>query len=254
MNDYEAKQEARRARLEERAGKARNQSNTTFTHATKLSSALSGQPILVGHHSERGHRNLNAKIDRDMVKAFKLSDKADHYERRAEMVGTGGISSDDPEALDKLRAQLKELQAEQERMKKTNALLKKKNFDGLAAMGWTPGQLDHLKQSNYGRFGFPSYKLTNNNANMRRITQRIATLEAARARTDKEEVGNGYTYREDIGENRVMFEFPSKPAEDVRATLKRHGFKWSPDRGAWVRQLSDAGIGAGACVRSQLDK
>src|SRR3546814_15431282 len=45
-------------------------------------------------------------------------------------------------------------------------------------------------------------------------------------------------YREQDG--RVWLVFPGKPADDVRATLRSRGFKWSPTRGAWVRQLSEA--------------
>ena len=43
--------------------------------------------------------------------------EAQEAERRAASVGSGGISSDDPEAVVKLRERLAELEAEQEAMK-----------------------------------------------------------------------------------------------------------------------------------------
>lgn len=50
--------------------------------------------------------------------------------------------------------------------------------------------------------------------------------------------GPGYVYREDPQENRVMFLFDGTPAKETRDLLKRHGFRWSPTRSAWVRQLT----------------
>ncbi|MET3119890.1 hypothetical protein AAKU64_004137 [Undibacterium sp. GrIS 1.8] len=256
MNHYEAKQEARRARFEELASQAQTQSTMIFTRTQKLASVIPfGQPILIDHHSEGRDRNFRAKIHRSMDKAHELSKTAAHYESRAASVGRGGISSDDPDALAKLRGQLDGLEAMQEKMKKTNSLLKKDDVAGLAAIGWTPEQIEKLKTPDYSRrVGFPSYALTNNNANMRRIKDRIQELGKAATRADKEEQGEGYTYREDTAENRVMFEFDGKPAEEVRNVLKRNGFKWSPNRGAWVRQLNNAGIYAGELVRKMLDK
>lgn len=255
MNIYEAKQEARRARFEGLAGSAQAKSSTIYTRARSMASAIPfGQPILVGHHSERSDRNFRAKISRSMDKAHDLADKAEHYARRAANVGKGGISSDDPAAVAKLRGQLASLEAQQTKMKAVNALLKKDNTAGLIALGLTVDQINNLKTPDFaGRTGFPSYALTNNNANIRRIAERIKTLEAASARTGKEEIGAGYTYREDTEENRVMFEFAGKPDEAARATLKANAFKWSPNRGAWVRQLTSAGIYAGELVRKQLD-
>ncbi|MNF49114.1 hypothetical protein D3C85_1091430 [compost metagenome] len=104
-----------------------------------------------------------------------------------------------------------------------------------------------------GRVGFPAYALSNNNANIRRIKQRIQELESRRALKDIEVEGNGFTYREDTEENRVMFVFPGKPDEQTRTVLKRHAFKWSPSRGAWVRQLNNAGRWAAQQVRKVLE-
>jgi len=64
----------------------------------------------------------------------------------------------------------------------------------------------------------------------------------------------GYTYREDVEENRVMFEFDGKPEQNVRDLLKRNAFNWSPSRSAWVRQLTNSGIYAGEMVCQGLAK
>lgn len=61
-------------------------------------------------------------------------------------------------------------------------------------------------------------------------------------------------YELKVEDNRVQFVFDGKPDEDVRSILKRHAFKWSPSRGAWVRQASGNGLFAARQVRRQLDK
>jgi len=43
-----------------------------------------GQPILVGHHSERRHRNALERSHRNMGKSFKEADKSNYWARRAE--------------------------------------------------------------------------------------------------------------------------------------------------------------------------
>ena len=45
-----------------------------------------------------------------------------------------------------------------------------------------------------------------------------------------------YTFKQEDG--RYQFVFDGKPADEVRTILKSNGFKWSPSRGAWVRQAT----------------
>jgi hypothetical protein len=100
MNSYEEKQAARKARLEDRASSAQAESATVYKRAKTMASAIPfGQPILVGHHSEGRDRNYRGRIHGTFGKAFALSDKAEHYAQKAASVGTGGISSDDPDAV-----------------------------------------------------------------------------------------------------------------------------------------------------------
>jgi hypothetical protein len=205
-----------------------------------------GQPILIGHHSEGRDRNYRNKIHNTFGKAYELENKADYYETKAQIVGKGGISSDDPEAVAKLRAQLVALQARQEFMKKANASIRCHKGDeaaqitALAALdGVTKAVARELVKPDFaGRIGFASYQLSNNNANIRRIASRIKERERIAERIATEKAGDGYTYREDPEENRAMFLFDGKPAKDTRDTLKKNGFRWSPTRGAWVRQLT----------------
>lgn len=261
MNSYEQKLVDRRERFQDRAKKATNESDTLYATARKRAEAIPfGQPILIGHHSERRDRNYRAGINRLTQKSFELIDKAKYYEQKAESVGTGGISSDDPDALVKLQAELTECESSQERMKAANKAIRTgktpdKQIPALVELGFSEDTAQSLLKGDFcGRVGFASYQLSNNNANMTRIKKRIQELEARRSRETVEVETEGYTYREDTEENRVMFEFDGKPAQEVRDLLKRYAFKWSPSRNAWVRQLTNSGIYAGKVVREGLAK
>lgn len=102
-----------------------------------------------------------------------------------------------------------------------------------------------------GRTGFPDYALQNNNANIRRIKQRIEDL-SKRPTEDAERQVKGVRVIEDAGENRMCLVFPGKPEPDVRKNLRGHGFVWSPSRGAWVRKLNNGARYAAQCVLDAL--
>ena len=261
MNEYEKKQADRKARMQDRADSLQREANATHTRARKMAEAIPfGQPIQVGHHSEKRDRNYRGKIHNTFGKAFALQDHAQEIARKAAAVGTGGISSDDPDAIAKLRAELDAATVSQERMKAANKAIRanaKKGPDAqvsaLVALGFSEAAAREAITPDFcNRVGFPAYALSNNSANMRRIEQRIAALEATRKRSTVEKEGAGFTYREDTEENRVMFQFPGKPAADVRDLLKRHAFVWSPSRDAWVRKLTPAAIYAGKEVFAAL--
>ncbi len=106
-NRYEERQESRRERLENAADKAARKSGQHFQAARAAVDGIPmGQPILVGHHSEARHRGALRRQDSHMRQAVDADRHAQELKRRADAVGTGGISSDDPEAVAKLREQL----------------------------------------------------------------------------------------------------------------------------------------------------
>lgn len=270
MNSYEARIEARRERLERAVERAERLSSSMISSARTMADAIPfGQPILVGHHSEKRDRNYRAKIERRFSRGFELMKKAERLRGVLAGVGSAGISSDDPEAVVKLREELAKVTALGEKMVKANFVCRTFYKAGCrdensGAEIWarylvkirevipeiSEARAKDLLNPAYSfeRPGFPGYALSNNSANRRRIEARIATLlrEAKRAEVagDVEKVYGEIRYREDVGENRVMLMFPGKPAEEVRKILKSNGFRWSPSRGAWVRMLNSAGRNA----------
>jgi hypothetical protein len=64
MSNYEEKKQAKIDYYKSKSEKLTIESDNLFNTAHELASIIPfGQPILVGHHSERGHRNLIKKIN-----------------------------------------------------------------------------------------------------------------------------------------------------------------------------------------------
>ncbi len=239
-NHYEEKQERRRERLEEAADRAEREGHAKINRGRDMASVIPfGQPILVGHHSEKRDRNYRRRIDNTMRAGHESLERAGDLRARAAAVGTGGISSDDPDAPDKLRERLEELEKKQAHMKEVNKALRKGDDAALAAMGLSAEAVAKLKEPDFaGRTGYPDYALTNNGANLRRLRKRLARLERhADDETTSETVGK-VEIRDNAEINRVQIIFPGKPDEGVRRQLKASGFRWARSEGAWQRHRS----------------
>ncbi len=239
--DYAERKEARIDHLESRAAAAQAESTATYKAARSIMEHIPpGQPILVGHHSEQRHRRDLDRIDRNMRKSVEAGEKAGYYAARAEAVASNtAISSDDPEAVEKLQAKLEGLQAEQVMMKSVNAYYRKyKTLDGCPEL--TPEDRQRLEKAWsmgwYVGIPFPPYALSNNNAEINRIKKRLEALRRVdeMEHTEIEFDGGMIVTNEKV--NRVQIIFDSKPDEAVRRELKSWGFRWSPREGAWQAQ------------------
>lgn len=175
-------------------------------------------------------------------------------------VGTGGISSDDPQAVEKLEAKLATLEKHQEMMKAANAAIRMKDpakgDAKLAELGYTPEDIAKLRAPDFcGRIGYPAYELQNNNANIRRIRGRIAELKKRTESTPEGWEFDGGRVVVNTAENRLQIIFDGKPNADVRTELKGEGFRWAPSQGAWQRQLTDNAMRAARrlkCIAPQV--
>lgn len=256
-SDYEARLDRRRERLEEASSRATSRSDDAYKASRSAVEHIPlGQPILVGHHSERGHRRDIERARRAMDRSLEEHNKAKSLARAARAVGKGGISSDDPEAAERLEEQLAAMEQRREMMKRVNRQYRKGGFEAVDGLGEeTKRRLEgELARMPWIKQPFPSYALSNLGANIRRVRARIATLRERDASSpNPPEPGEGYVLEEDRDSNRIRFVFDEKPSADVRTTLKQHGFRWARGVGAWQRQLSDAGRAAADQVKRILD-
>ena len=160
--------------------------------------------------------------------------------------GMGGISADDPAAIDKLKAKLRGLEALQDKMKAVNAYYRKhKILEGCPQL--SAEEIEKLKAGMARSWRsepkpYEGYLLTNNSAVIRQTKKRIKEL-SHKAETEYEgwafEGGEVKMNRE---ANRLQVFFDEKPDRDTCSAMRHSGFKWAPSVGAWQRQLNDNAI------------
>lgn len=247
-SNYEERKSRRIDRFKELAAKNEAKSAEQFKRASEMASVIPmGQPILVGHHSEKRDRNYRNRIDNIAHQAVESGKKAEYYEEKARAAENNtAISSDDPDALSNLKEKLDAMQSLQELMKACNKIVKSKKLSheekvtSIVALGMKEAHaIDLLKPDYCGRLGFPSYRLQNNNQNMKRVKDRITQLESVSKMKSSEVIIGDVKILTNVEDNRLQIFFPNKPADEVRRELKRHGFRWSPSVGAWQRQISN---------------
>ena len=188
----------------------------------------------------RQKEKQNAARDKNMGEYMQIEGLLD----KVRSTGMGGISADDDRAVEKLEAKLAGLEAMQEEMKTVNAYYRKhKTLEGCPGLSSEDiGKLQSSMASDWRKdpVPYPSYLLTNNNANIRRTRQRIDDL-----KNQSEYVGWAFPGGEakiNEAENRLQLFFEEKPSEEQRRELKSNGFKWAPSQGAWQRQLTKNAI------------
>jgi hypothetical protein len=245
--EFEARKQNRIDRMRRLAAKAREMSDRYNRASDSISSGIPfGQPILIGHHSEKRHRRMIERMHRYNDHSIEEYRKAQYYERRAANAeGNNSISSDDPDAVQKLREKLAELEKLQETMREANKIYRKgntpENIAALVALGLSEHSARNGFEPDFcGRIGFADYQLTNNNANIRRIKERIAHLERSNAKPTEETEEKGIRFVDNTEANRYQIFFPGKPKEEIRSLLKHRGFRWSPTAGAWQRFRKNA--------------
>lgn len=173
---YRERRLARAEKLRDWSEGNAQKSDAKYAGAKQISDGIPfGQPILVGHHSERRARRDAAKIHDGMRAAIDLDDKARRQASSAneiEAQAAGAIYDDDPDAIEALTAKLAKLEAKREAMKAANAEYRKAHRAELKAM------------SAYDRsqtIPFPSYSLQNIGGNIGRARDRLARLQREKA-------------------------------------------------------------------------
>lgn len=171
------------------------------------------------------------------------------------------IYSDDALAIEKIENKIADLKEHHQKMKDINAYYRKNNtLKGCELLSnYTDAQIEQLDKdilNSWYKKPYAGFELTNNNANIKRLEERVASLKKLKERAEKpsEEkyiTVDGLKVEEDATDMRIRLLFEDIPSAEERELLKSWGFRWSPYNKAWQRQLTSNGIRA---VREVLEK
>lgn len=205
------------------------------SHSRCISSFITGPSNFPTRRAEK----RNAVADNRMRELIEFRSKGLNAAIRNLRPDLRPIMAGDSDAVSRLKEELAKLESMQARMKSINTAHKKFQKD--------PAILDVLDLSDSDRemirnykpayswepHPFAPYQLTNNNANIRRVKDRIEQLSKAKETSDTVIEGDGVRLEDSPADNRIRLFFPGKPSDEVRTTLKKSGFRWSPTIGAW---------------------
>jgi len=211
--DYEERKNRRIERYKELSIKAKERSKYyQEANASKIAQVNPGQPIIIGHRSEKKYRKLVSDANNYMRKSIKFDDKSNYYTDKVRAVENNNyIYGDDPNAINKLKEKLERLQQKREEIKAR----------------------EHQQ-----------YELTNIGANIRETKKRIERLERLENLEfpDINFVNGKAIHNKKI--NRIQLIFDEIPNPNIRKELKHCGFHWSRQEKAWQREFNYNGIRA----------
>lgn len=242
------RKQARADRYRERALQAKAGSTAAYRRSEELTKNIpSGQPILVGHHSEKRHRRALECSWNALGKSVELERKADYYAAKAEAAEHNrAIYAEDDDAVENLTARVAALESLQERMKAANRIIKnlkqtqEEKIEALCRLGFERRNAEELFVPNcFGQIGFADFTIRNNGANIRRLKKRLESVSRLKSTPTKEYTIGEVRIVENTEANRLQVFFPEKPSEEVRKELKSNGFRWASIAACWQSYLNE---------------
>jgi hypothetical protein len=195
------RREAKAERLRQWADSREAKADAAYAGVRSISDRIPmGQPILVGHHSEKRARRDQDRIERGMRQSVENGAKADEMRARADEIerqAKQSIYSDDADAIQQLEAKVAKLTARRDAWKVKNAEYRKAHRDELKAMSpYERGQA----------IPFPSYAITNLGATIRTAQKRIEQLQREKVNGPRD---------------RIMFSRYAGACEDCGASIEK---------------------------------
>ena len=242
------RKQARADRYRERALQAKAGSTAAYRRSEELTKNIpSGQPILVGHHSEKRHRRALECSWNALGKSVELERKADYYAAKAEAAEHNrAIYAEDDDAVENLTERVAALESLQERMKAANRIIKnlkqtqEEKIEALCRLGFERRNAEELFVPNcFGQIGFADFTIRNNGANIRRLKKRLESVSRLKSTPTKQYTIGEVRIVENTEANRLQVFFPEKPSETVRKELKSNGFRWASIAACWQSYLNE---------------
>ncbi len=223
-------------RRQEWAGKASERSANALGSARSMASAIPfGQPILVGHHSEKRDRAYRNRIDSKMSAGFEDRKLAEHHEAKAaglERQLERTIFSDDENAIEALEAKAAKCDASAAQCNAINKAWRKGGREQVAAEFGEA--LAAASARMCAQFSWLQRKgpmdASHDRAEARRCRERIKSIKNQQGKAAEAEANGGVKVtRFDSGN--CMVTFAEKPEREILNALRGAGFRWAS--GSW---------------------
>jgi len=203
-----------------------------------------GQPILMGHHSARRHRNVIKRADAAMRRGAEHNEMSKHHASKAAGLNSildRSIFSDDEDAADQLEMRIAKHEADRKQNNAINKIIRRKpkgektqeKVADLEAMGLREHTIDKLFEPDFmGRVGIPAYVNQNLGGRIRADRDRLKIVKAQAAnRAAAAQSENGVVVITNANGDAVVT-FSEKPEREILTALKSAGFRWF--KGSWV--------------------
>jgi hypothetical protein len=220
----------RRERLERKiekradwAASAADKADAAYQRSQSLVSGIPmGQPILVGHHSERRHRNTLDKSWNALGKSVEMSRLAEHHESKAKN-------------LEAIEQRIADRIAERERMKKINAMYRKGDAAGLAAVGLNLESLQEKLKTAYSwcQQPHPAYELQNLGGRIQADKKRLEAIKAQQSRQAEAAATENGVVIKHFGSGITSYSsvtFAEKPERSILNALRDAQYTWGGGR------------------------
>lgn len=249
MNKYEERRDAKVERLKKRieSKKAFAAENDLSLYGEDKSGIPLGQPILVGHHSEKRHRKHLERIERKVRAGYMASREAERLEAQLEgALNRTAIDSDNPLAVELIEKKIERLEKTRIIHKKYNELLKQASnpieFSEMIKNKFP--EIDDpvdFAQKLWGKDaekkeGVPHWFFVNLGSQINRLKKRLVAVKKLNDNEFKPIIKNGIKI--ELIESRISITFDEVPNESLRNKLKASplAFKWAPSVKKWVRK------------------
>lgn len=229
----------RRAELRrEWAAKRASKANAAFKAAHDLAEMIPfGQPILVGHHSEKHARADAKRIENGMRSGVESQRMAVRHERKAATIESRlkrTIFSDDENAAENLQKRIADRERIVEGMKFVNKAHAKFIKTGVMPEGVSDSEAEKIRNYkpaySWEPHPYPPYALTNLRNQIAADRKRLAMVEQMANRAAAASQSDSGVLIE--GNEFVRVTFAEKPAREILGELKAAGFRWSG--GGWI--------------------
>jgi len=203
-----------------------------------------GQPILIGHHSERRHRRAIERSDNAMRRAAENENMAQHHASKAagiENMLERTIFSDDDNAVEALESKVADLEKQREANNQVNKIVRKnpknqvtpEKLVALVSLGLSESNAKAIFEPDCcGRIGIPAYVNQNLGGRIKAARDRLVRVKRRRelAQAAQESENGVLIKRNCYGD--YFITFAEKPDYEIIKALKAAGYRWVS--GSWI--------------------